>query len=99
MARLYADEHVPVQVIYRLRRLGHDVLTVKQTNENKYGDRVADEQILAFATLDNRAVLTENRADFQHLHRRFPGHRGIISSQRFDDWKFQAKQIDEAIKD
>ena len=28
MARLYADENVPLPVIEELRRLGHDVLTI-----------------------------------------------------------------------
>lgn len=98
MARLYADEHIPVQVIYRLRRLGHDVLTVKETNQDKYGDGVDDDQVLAFATLDKRAVLTENCADFYALHKSYPGHRGIIASKRFDNWREQAKLIDGAIK-
>lgn len=98
MSRLYADEHIPALVVHKLRLLGHDVLTVKQTNQNKYGDSVPDEQVLAFATLDNRAVLTLNRSDFQKLHQQFPGHRGILAAKRIDNWRALAKLIDAAIK-
>ncbi|HUG89531.1 MAG TPA: DUF5615 family PIN-like protein [Planctomycetaceae bacterium] len=38
MARLYADEHIPPQVVARLRRLGHEVATVRSTAESKSGD-------------------------------------------------------------
>jgi len=98
MSRLYADEHIPSLVVHKLRLLGHDVLTVKQTNEDKYGDGVPYEQVLAFATLDNRAVLTLNRTDFQKLHKEFPGHRGILAAKRIDNWRALAKLIDAAIK-
>ena len=30
MARIYADEHFPRQVVQNLRSLGHDVLTVQE---------------------------------------------------------------------
>jgi hypothetical protein len=98
MALLYADEHLPVQVVYRLRRLGHDVLTVRQTSRNKSGDAVDDEHVLIYATMRNRAVVTENCADFRRLHCIYPGHKGIIACRQHSDWKAQAKMIDAAIR-
>ena len=59
MARFYANENFPLSVVLELRRLGHDTLTIQETG--KAGQRVTDEQVLAFATSDNRVVLTLNR--------------------------------------
>jgi hypothetical protein len=33
MARLYADENFPRQVVLELRNLGHDVLTIQEAGE------------------------------------------------------------------
>jgi hypothetical protein len=63
MARLYADEQFPFEVVENLIGLGHDVLTV---------------QVLDFATINDRAVLTLNRKDFKRLHRYQTNHEGII---------------------
>ncbi|WP_160315350.1 DUF5615 family PIN-like protein [Limnoraphis robusta] len=54
MTRLYADEQFPRQVIENLRALGHDILTVQEAGNNG----LPDEDVLAFATQENRAVLT-----------------------------------------
>lgn len=43
MARLYADEHFPVAIVYVLRRLGHDVITVRETGLSKTGEGTPDE--------------------------------------------------------
>jgi hypothetical protein len=56
MARLYADEHFPRQVVQNLRSLGHDILTVQEAGNAG----LPDEDVLAFATSENRAVLTES---------------------------------------
>ena len=66
MARLYADEHFPFPVVELLRQKGHDVLTVQEAG--KAGLRIPDDEVLAFATSQNRAVLTLNRYDFKQLH-------------------------------
>jgi hypothetical protein len=103
MARLYADEHFPEKVVYALRLLGHDVLTVKQTNLDKRGDAVPDDLVLAFARRQRRAVLTYNRDDFLRLHRENPGHYGIIACASYKcsparEAKAKAKRIDAEIK-
>lgn len=75
MARQYADEF-PHIVVRLLRDLGHDVLTVQEAG--KANQKIPDEEVLAFAIRDNRAVLTVNRADFIRLHRSHPNHFGVI---------------------
>ena len=101
MARLYADEHFPARVVDCLRLLGHDMLTVKQTNVSKTGDSMSDEQVLHYATAHDRAILTQNTSDFRRLHREHPGHKGIIACphDRESTSKHQARQIDKAIKE
>lgn len=62
MARLYADEQFPREVVELLRLLAHDILTVQEAGNANQG--IPDEQVLAFAVSDERAVLTLNRFDF-----------------------------------
>ena len=95
MARLYADEHFPYPVVELLRGLGHDVLTVQDAG--KAGLKIPDDQVLAFATRNNRAVLTLNRRDFRQLHRRQPDHGGIINCSNDRNWEALANRIDAAI--
>ncbi len=76
MARLYANENFPLPVVEELRRLGHDVLTIQETG--RAGQSVPDEDVLALATADLRAVLTLNRKHFIHLHNANRDHEGII---------------------
>lgn len=70
MARLYPNENFPLPVVEELRRLGHDVLTVQETG--KGNQAVPDEDVLAFAVSENRAVLTLNRKHFVRLHNAQP---------------------------
>jgi predicted nuclease of predicted toxin-antitoxin system len=75
VARFYADEQFPRRVVELLRGLGHDVLTVQEAERR--GD--SDPEVLAFATNDNRSVITLNRKDFFKLHRLSQEHSGIIA--------------------
>lgn len=43
MARILADEHFPIGIVNVLRRLGHDVLAVRQVNVSKSGDATPDD--------------------------------------------------------
>jgi predicted nuclease of predicted toxin-antitoxin system len=76
MARLYANENFPLPVVQALRQAGHDVITVAETGKAERS--WPDEEVLEFATQDNRAVLTLNRKHFLRLHRERPDHAGII---------------------
>jgi len=72
MARLYANENFPLPVVEELRRLEHDVLTIQEAG--KAEQSVPDEEVLAFASIQGRAVLTLNRKHFIRLHRVQPKH-------------------------
>jgi hypothetical protein len=96
MARLYANENFPLPVVEELRRLGHDVLTIHETG--KAGQSVPDEEVLAFACADNRAVLTLNRKHFVRLHSTHPEHAGIIVCTFDPDFVGQAGRIHAAIE-
>lgn len=95
MAKLYADEHFPYPVVKLLRDLGHDVLTVQEVG--KAGLKIPDDEVLAFATSQKRAVLTLNRQDFKQLHRSQPNHAGIINCTNDRDWEAMAQRINVAV--
>ena len=76
MARLYADEQFPFEVVENLICLGHDVLTVQAAGNANL--RIPDDRVLDFATTNDRVILTLNRKDFKRLHRYQPNHAGII---------------------
>ena len=62
MARFYADEQFPFPVVELLRSLGHDVLTVQEAGNAD--QRIPDDEVLAFAISQERAILTINKYDF-----------------------------------
>lgn len=83
MASFYSDENFPKRVVEELRRLGHDVLTSYEAG--RANQKIPDDQVLAYAKGENRAVLTLNRLDFIRLHRETQGaHSGIIVCTRDD---------------
>lgn len=95
MARLYADENFPRQVVEELRRLGHDVLTVLEAG--LAGRGIPDPEVLAFAQADGRALMTLNRKHFIQLHAGQSSHHGIIVCTFDHDFVAQAARIDAAI--
>ncbi|MBD2432307.1 MULTISPECIES: DUF5615 family PIN-like protein [Fischerella] len=95
MARLYADEQFPRLVSELLRTMGHDVLTVQEAGNDNLG--IPDEEVLAFAIRDNRAVITLNRQDFICLHRANSEHLGIVVCTNDTDRNRMAIRINEAL--
>lgn len=95
MARLYANENFPREVVEALRALGHDVLTVLEAGNA--GQGVSDEEVLGFAAAQGRTVITLNRRDFIRLHLRQPEHAGIIVCSQDADTRGQAERIHKAI--
>ena len=92
---MYADEQFPKNTTIALRALGHNVLTVQEAgNANQ---RIPDEDVLAFATTNNRAVITLNRGDFIRLHRQSTNHAGIIACSENNNFERLAEKIHEAI--
>lgn len=95
MARLYADENFPREVVELLRSLDHGVLTAIEAGNA--GQRIPNQQVLAFVISNNRAVLTFNRRDFIRLHTLQPIHTGIIVCKEDQDWNALATRINQAI--
>lgn len=96
MARFYANENFPLPVVEGLRLLGHDVLTIQESGRG--GKRVSDEEVLAFARSERRAVLTLNRKHFVRLHIDNSVHEGILVCTFDPDFAGQAKRIHAAIE-
>ena len=93
MVRLYADEGFPTEIVRTLRRLGHDVLTVQEAGR----EGRPDEDVLAYATAQGRAVMTRNRKDFVALDRSGIVHAGIVACTEDADWDGQARRVDAAV--
>lgn len=91
MGRFYANENFPLPVVIALREMGHDVLTSADAgNSNR---KVPDEEVVAYATANNRAVLTLNRRDFIVLHRALQTHAGIVVCTFDADFAAQAQRV------
>jgi Domain of unknown function (DUF5615) len=95
VANLYTDENFPLPVVEFLRSFGHDVLTAREAGNANL--RIPDEEVLAFAVTNERAVLTRNRRDFMRLHILQPNHAGIIVCTEDPDFERLATHINEAI--
>lgn len=96
MIRLYADEQFPFPVVERLRVKGYDLLTVQEAgNANQ---RIPDEDVLAFSTSQNRAVITQNRRNFILLHNQGITYTGIVVCKKNLDWDSFASEIDLVLK-
>jgi len=93
MAQFYADENFPLPVVEQLRALGHDVLTTSESG--KAEQKIPDEEVLAFATENNRVLLTLNRKHFIRLHEERHNHAGIIVCTFDPDFAGQAHRIHE----
>jgi len=95
MAKMYADEQFPLPSVKILRNLGHDILTVQEAGN--VGD--SDPDVLTFAIVSDRAVLTQNRRDFLKLHRSQPDHAGIIICSEDRNFVRLAEQVHNAISE
>ncbi len=62
MIKFYSNENFPMDIVRELRRLGYDVLTSYDAGQANQG--IPDEDVLAFATQQDRVVITLNREDF-----------------------------------
>ena len=96
MAAFYANENFPRRVVELLRVLGHDVLTTQDSGNA--GQAIPDEDVLEFATQNQRAVITLNRRDFIRLHQVNPNHWGIVVCKVDSDNAELAARIHEAVK-
>ena len=83
MLKLYANENFPLETVRVLWNLGYDISTTHERGKSNLS--IPDEDVLAFAIAENRAILTVNRKDFMRLHRQNPIHSGIIVCTKNDD--------------
>lgn len=97
MARLYANENFPLPAVEALRRLGHDVLTVREAGKAERA--VPDGEVLAFAGGEGRILLTLNRKHFVRLHQEGRRHSGIIACTLDPDFERQARSIHEVLEE
>lgn len=74
--RFYTNENFPLPTVRALQALGHDVLTT--LDAGKSGQGIPDEEVLRFATIKKRVILTLNRRDFINLHYVSNAHYGIL---------------------
>ena len=95
MLRLYSNENFPLPVVEELRRLGCDVTTVLETG--RAGQAWPDDEVLRYASGENRVLLTLNRKDFFRLHRAQPSHGGIVACTVDIDFSGQARRIHTAL--
>lgn len=96
MARLFSDENFPLPVVETLRHLGHDVLTIQ---ESGHANRVfPDDEVLRYASSEDRAVLTLNRKHFIALHDQGVHHAGIVACTFDPDFDSQAERIDRVLR-
>ena len=83
MARLSGDEQFPRVVVELLRLIIHNILTLQAAGKDN--PKNPDEEVLAFAVSENRAVLTLNRRYFIRLHSLQSDHAAIIVCRGEDD--------------
>lgn len=91
MARLFADENFPLPTVDALRTLGHDVETAMDANRANL--RIPDDEVLRYASGQDRAVLTLNRRHYFRLQRQGLPHAGIIACTWDPDFDALAGRI------
>jgi len=96
MARLLADENFPLPVVDELRRLGHEVLTLRDIGQA--GQALSDEAVLAVARTQQRAILTLNRKHFIRLHVTHSDHAGLVVCTFDPGFVAQARRIDAVLQ-
>src|SRR5204862_4877740 len=84
-------ENFPLPVVRKLREFGHDVLTSLEAGNANLS--IEDDQVLSFASSQERAVLTLNRKHFVRLHQSGQQHFGIVACSYDPDFLEQACRI------
>ena len=95
MARFEADEEFPRVVVELLRPMIHNILTVQAAGKDN--PKNPDDEVLAFAVSENRAVLNLNRRYFIRLHSLQSDHAAIIVCRGEDDFTRRAANLNQAI--
>ena len=81
--KLVLDEHYSKLIAEQLRARGHDVVSVKERPDL---EGLRDEQLFPLMAAEQRAILTENWADFGRLMQQAAAsgmtHYGVVFSSR-----------------
>ena len=91
MARLYSNENLAIDLVEALRKFNHDILSSYDAGQANQG--IPDDEVLEYATLNDRSVITFNRDDFVALHRNGVSHAGIIICKDDRDYLGQAQAL------
>ena len=91
MARFYSNENLPIALVKAIREFNHDVLTSMEAGNANQG--IPEEEVLAYASDNDRIVITLNRDDFIALHRSGIKHCGIVICKDDRDYQGQAKAL------
>jgi Domain of unknown function (DUF5615) len=91
MPSLYSNENLSIDLVERIREFGYDVLTSYQAGQAS--QVIPDDEVLAYATANQRSVTTFNRDDFVALHRSGIDHAGIIVCKDDRDYLQQAQAL------
>ena len=91
MARLYSNENLAIDLVEALRQFNHDILSSYDAGQANQG--IPDDEVLEYATLNDRSVITFNRDDFVVLHRNGVSHAGIIICKDDRDYLGQAQAL------
>ena len=87
IARLYSNENFPLDIVNKLRYLGHDVLTSYDAEQANQG--IPDDDVLRFAHRQERVMITLNRKDFIELHKI---HELILENSKLKSRLFRVKK-------
>ena len=81
---IFTDEHVHAGLAAALRQLGYDAVSCQEAGRHLQG--ISDDDQLAYAAQEGRAILTNNFTDFEDADRRWKAanrrHAGIIIYSR-----------------
>jgi predicted nuclease of predicted toxin-antitoxin system len=92
--KLLLDEDVWIGLAAALREAGYDTLSVNEVNRKTF----SDEEQLAFAIAERRALLTHNIQDFAPLAEVYFNqgieHYGIIVARQFDKGTLLRRTLD-----
>ena len=92
MARFYSNENFPRRAVEALREIGHDVLTSYEAG--RANQQIHDADVLAYATEQQRILLTVNRKDFYREYRYGKlKHAGIVACTQDPNPEAMAQNI------
>jgi predicted nuclease of predicted toxin-antitoxin system len=98
MARFYSNENFSRRAVEALPEIAHDVLT--SYDAGRANQQIADADVLAYATDEQRILLTVNRKDFYREHRYGKlKHAGIVACTQNPNPRALAQNIHDAVKD